>query len=525
MPVLTLPALTPPAVGTSVAGTPPATYTVQTVTTSGSLVARLTHALVTSVRWELNGAGTVTFTLNTNDPQCNAIDLTTGIPGTEIQVYRNATLLFWGVVTRARAGKKDTEFQGQGLLWYFSRRFIGKPRTNYLLNPSFETGTVGSLPTSWTNSSVTTAAIVTNNDVLGSRAVQLNENTSGLDHFIYQGVATSYNASAPFVLSAWVYISSAHWVGPAVDNFGLAAVALNGVTAIGYWNVPIDDSTPQDQWVRLSMQVGRPPGVTSIQVRLYAPGSWTVWDAVQLVLPESLSYPNTDQGEIIESLSVHGQSTAENKSSLNIGRSHTVTGVVRNRTWQFDDHQNYLDAMKEFVGVQSGVDIDVAITSSTRTLTVYYPQKGVVSPTVTLTYPGSGLTDFSLDVDGERVSTSVTLLSNTASGPDREEFNSTDASSLAGLILEAIETGPTGSVVNDLSSIAALRLSQLRKPLKIVSVTTADTSLIGSLVVGDNVTLSINYGWVQFSATQRVVAIDLNPRTETMVLTLNEAPS
>lgn len=92
------------------------------------------------ITWVLNGHGALSFSLSVEDPAVYEV-----VPiETEIQVWRGKTLIWWGVVVRARSSTTQVSFQAVTLEWYFTRRVIGKIPKDYLYdNRGFEDGERG----------------------------------------------------------------------------------------------------------------------------------------------------------------------------------------------------------------------------------------------------------------------------------------------------------------------------------------------------------------------------------------------
>lgn len=152
---------------------------------------------------------------------------------------------------------------------------VAEPTTNLVTNPSFETGTTG-----WTlnNASGTASDARTSlYNHTGSYAVRLTGSPTGANDFYYTTV-TGLAASTAYAISAWVFVRS--FTGAAQNSLGLYAYDTLDSGTTGR-NTTITAGT--SGWVRHTVVVTTTAAVGShtIQIRLYSPNGYTVWDAVQ----------------------------------------------------------------------------------------------------------------------------------------------------------------------------------------------------------------------------------------------------
>ena len=89
-----------------------------------------------AIEWSLNEPESFSFTLPTLDPQGFGISA----PDQEVQVWRGDQLLIWGIIIRPMAKTDVIEYQCRGLGWYFTKRIVGRAKTNLAPDGSFEAG-------------------------------------------------------------------------------------------------------------------------------------------------------------------------------------------------------------------------------------------------------------------------------------------------------------------------------------------------------------------------------------------------
>lgn len=496
-------------------------YEVKVVDQSGSSYGTLDDAKLGRLSLELNGVGAVEITLATNDPDAALMVL-----GREVQIfYQGGTdPLWWGVIIRPQAGLHETTWQCAGLMWYLAHRFMGRAdRTNLLTNGDFEAGETG-----WTFSGVT-HAVETGIVLDGTKSEKLTGATA--DHSTYAiqtwtHPAGGYPTGDFLTASVWVYVASASYLGPALEDFGLVIRrrTASGAPLDAQWETgKINDDTVRDTWIPLEVGVANVVEGELVDVMLFPPHGVAYFDDVTLTYMESLSFgyplPAADVTDIIKGIVDYAQ--ADDKSDLNIGTAGSATGVTRQVAYQFEAHRNILDAIMEFVR-EGLVDIDIAITATTRTFTIYAPRKGSLYGT-TLELDVN-VADFTWSWDLEQGASSVVLLG-PGDGPDRPEGGAIDASFVGGAFTtEIVEQAPDNTTVGQLNQRAAERLAVAARP-EILEVTTLPgAGVIGNLTVGDTVPVDISTGWVGLTATYRVVRIEADLLKDQATLTLNAVP-
>lgn len=511
----------------------------------GNRYAELENAVIGSVSWELNAEGSASFELPTTDSKIDHCS----IPDREVQIWRGSQLLWWGVLVRGNADSQKATFQAVGLPWYFKRRYFGDAsRTNYINNYSFEDSykrwhftywPVGSWPKTPPTHSTSSVHVFH-----GTRALRLSMTTTGHNSYAYQFQEWTVPSTSPtgdvFTVTAWVFIPSSVYVGPAYQKRGLmiqrrsttvlhdnpTLAALGIYKPLGSRYVPISGGTPKDRWVRMETSIRLPyrSGATErIQVRLYPPNGVAYWDQVTLTVNEKTAFYNTDQATIVKGIVEHAQSTVHGKSDLNITTSCPATGVKRDRIYQHADHGNIREALDEFPTLAAGLEWDVEYSPATRVFKSFYPRKGVTRKDVVLEL-GRNAVAFAMDVDGEETANSIVVLGD-GQGSDREEAGAKDAAALGGLILEKVYNATPGSAIQSLSAQARRGLTRYKNPVTIPQVVTTEAAqdLIGVLKTGDIITVRGKYGWIDVDGQYRIIRITLDTATDQMTLDLNPA--
>lgn len=511
-------------------------YELVVVSQDGTPFGTLTNGRLNRISWELNGAGTAEVSLATTDEDAALMQ-----PGREVQVYYQGSTdpIWWGVIVRPQAGVRESTWQCAGLLWYFEHRFMGRAdRANLLENGDFEDG-----EDDWSFEGGVTHSIDTGTYHLdGSQSLKLEGATA--DHIgnavqIWTHPAGGYPILGDYITaSTWVYIPAGDYIGGALSDFGLVVVHRDaGGNAINSSVAEINDDTTKDTWIPLEAGVTNVlPGHT-VEVRLFPPHGTAYFDVVTLTYMESLSfgYPvnDTDVTDIIAGIVDYAQNRIfdHGKSDLDIGTAGDPTDVTRQIAYQFAEHRNILDAILEFVR-NGDCDISIEVTSTDRTFTVWpkntdtrTPKLGKGVDYATTLDLDVNVADFSWAVDLENGASSVVLLG-PGDGPDRPEGGATDTSLVGGAFtLEIVEQAPDNATIGQLDDRARERVAVAARP-EIFSVTTLPGSgVIGTLKVGDTVTVDIIHGWVSVSGTYRVAHIDADLIRDQATITLNVVPT
>jgi hypothetical protein len=497
-------------------------YEIRVVDTAGTNLGVLDDATISRFSWELNEPGSAEFSLATTDA-----DAALCLPGREVQIRKDGTLLWWGPIVRPQAGLHESSWQAAGLFWYFTRRFMGRAdRINLLTNGDFEAG-----EGSWTFNNGITHSLDTAIKVEGTQSLELvgtATNWSRSASQTYTHTTQYHPYGDALTASVWVYVDAAAELGGVIEGRGLRVLHRDADGKVVNDPItPIDEDTPRDEWVPIEVLIPAVKEDDTLDVRLYPPNGTAYFDLATLTLMESLAFwPSADVADIIEGIVLYAQDLApfdygHGKSDLNIDVSASATGVTVSRVYQFAEHRQVADAIQEFVR-QGVVDVDIAITATTRTLTTYAPRKG--SSYGTTLELDVNLADFTYSWDGESAAGAVVVLG-PGDGPDRPEGGASDPAFLGGLTLEYVESAPDDVTVGELDDRAAESLIVMSDPQILEVTTLPGVGIIGDLEVGDTVPVSIDRGWVQIDAIYRVVRIEVMPKTDQATLTLNVIPA
>lgn len=336
--------------------------------------------------------------------------------------------------------------------------------------------------------------------------------------------------------STWVYIPSADYVGGALNDFGLVAVHKDAAgNAIDAGVAEIGDDTTKNTWIPLEVSVSNVLEGHTVEVRLFPPHGVAYFDTVTLTFMESLGAPSseiptTDVTDIIGGIVAYAQdrlSFSHGKSDLNIDFAGDPSDVDRTVWYQFAEHRNVLDAILEYVR-QGICDIDIALTPTTRTFTVYpksadsrIPKMGKGTAYGTPLDLDVTVAEFEWAEDLENGASSVVLLG-PGDGPDRPEGGWTDDSLVGGAFtLEIVEQAPDNTTIGQLDERAKERLAVAARP-EIFNVTTLPgTGFIGDLVVGDTAAVDIARGWLTIDTDYRAVRIAADLLKDQATITLN----
>jgi hypothetical protein len=522
-------------IGTTATGSESApTWLLQVTDNRGTIATTLSNAEPDKITWTLNQPDDYTFHFPKNaytEAQIPTIGTAAG-GAKEVQIYRNGDLLSWGPVigVTGSGDQGKLEAHGAGVDWFLNRRFIDGPITNLLLNADFESGTTG-----WTASNTTFTAD-TGNFVVGAKSAKLITTLAGSDTRIQQTVAPAPNGVGKLVTaSAWFFIDS--FTAPAFGWLGLLLEGYkDGVFQKNNY-YPIDSATPRKQWTKAATTLWIPPNESwTIRVSLWGPQGTIHWDDCKVVAPESLSTAgltgsvNTpvDIARIVEYIVDFMQSTAYGKSALNIGGSSATTGVTMTKHYQFVDHVQFDQAMREFIERDDGVDYYVKITPKTRTFKTFAGKRGTDRhASVTLKYDvsspsTSNCTSYHFARDGGQCITRQTIIGED-NGPDREQGETADATQTGGVILQDVRQAPQGSKTASLQPLADERLGRYKEvPLAITMNLQGSSGLIPTIHCGDLVTVVISDGYVSVTGTYRIMTMTLDCPKNNLAVTVTK---
>lgn len=100
---------------------------VRVVNRQGGRITDLLNARVENMSWKLNDYGEARIIMPTSDESLKKVELVR----TEIQIWHEDDLAWWGVPWRIRGNAESTEIGCDGLLSYFERRYISYTSLNY----------------------------------------------------------------------------------------------------------------------------------------------------------------------------------------------------------------------------------------------------------------------------------------------------------------------------------------------------------------------------------------------------------
>lgn len=511
-------------------------------------VCALETAIPLEITEELNQTGSARVMLASNDP--NAGEALVG--EREIRIWRHGVIIFWGVIVRYEDDFKTITLQCMDLTWYYHRRYFGRAgRQNYFENHSFEQGLVGWLtgfqPVLETNPVAGPIEVRTDNRIVGQRALYMRTspgNPARLGMLAWQfqewtvnaGPTTNPYRGDTWTATAWCYVVGSEWEGPNDARIGMEIIRLSTTEVVTIDGtdypkilqqkmVPIDATTPRDKWIRMEAELDIPyrGEPEMIQVILRTPHGGVYWDEVTLTWDEQTSWWNTEQAVSFRGIAEHAQDPAYDKSDFNIDVFAPDTGIIRPEViHHHHDHENILDALREYTVLKDGFDMSIVVTPTTRTLRAWYPRKGARKPELALEY-GRNLTSCKLIRDGERVANSITVLAE-GEGSDREEGGAIDTSILdGGLTLEKVYHATPGTGVDSLQQQADRGLARFKTPMDALEVSTneAATAFISNLTVGDIVPVTVRVNHIDIQADYRVHKIVIDPKTESLTLTIN----
>ena len=536
----------------------------------------LSNAMVDSMTWSLNQSETFSFRMPLYDPLTAGIE----VVDQEVQIWRGNKLIIWGVIVRSNDSGGEMTYQCKGLMWYFTKRFIGNERDNYINNGSFERNDAwwypkyapselpeNQDPANWS------AEIVSDKSLTGypGRSMKLTSNgvmEFGIEanqFFMHEIDAADRPDGITWTAAAWVYVPSADWgeydadadevIGErnAAYNWGGEAAAhglhllrldptlIDDVAAEAGFTVPkvheivvasLSEDLERDQWVRLEVSLTSPSpdngGVRTdwMQVALHAPIGTVYWDEVSLVRNERLFYNDTPQEAIMYGLVEHGQDTAFGKSDLNIQfAAAQITDVTRTRTYDFFNRELISDALEEFSTVWNGADWSIeTYENGQRLFAAHHPMKGTRRPSSPLIL-GRNISKVSAANDGEALANRVAVMSDTGgTGSSRNEVMGYSVGVFgSGLVIEEAINAWKESPLDSLEGQMETALRSKRNGV-IPTLTTYEkmgTDLWYGLQTGDIVEVDCEYGGISVQGEHRILEITLDPETDQLDLTLN----
>lgn len=506
------------------------------------------------ILWTLDAPATCEF-----DIPIDAVDLDQlplpkpGIEPPEIQVYRNGHLIFWGPVIARRADSTERiwHYTAADPLWYLMKRNMGESeRHNYLGNSSFDVTAAG-----WTDVGSVSSSIDNVRYLIGGGSLNMTNpgSASGEDFKRKTFTISSGPLGLVLILTAWYYVDA--FANPAYSRRAafLGRVGATGPGSYGY--SILDVNTPLGTFLRMSTHVSMPPNTTeTIDARLYCPEGEVHVDGVTVTIMESLSFVNEnsagglgwDQTLIAQMTSryLSGALPVGNpytKSNVRIATAGAASGIKKERTYQFYDAQPGYQggvgsgALDEWPRANEGFDYRIDYDSPTvRTFRTYYPYVGeswaepfayvrvIVDDEVTDGgVPQLGIIGWEYPETIEGSATNIRELGGFGDGAGREEGTFSDPTALGGLTLELVESAPSGAPLDLLDNVAKQRGEQLARSITTPILRMAEPKdpitdevtvpLIGVLMPGDFLSVTLLDGSVGIFTTPRVTQVQLNP--------------
>lgn len=542
-------------------------WVAKSVIFTGGIVATYTAIANVKLVWLLDAEMVATFDIPFGTPDIDLLPTTgkTG-PPLEVQLFRNGHCIFWGPITARRGDTTERvwHYTAKDPLYYLRSRNMGQAkRKNYLTNGDFETNAVP-----WEAVGSFTPSIDGSRFVTGSASLRVAATDSGENFYRQRFTISSGPEGLALFLTAWVYVDI--FTAGAFGNRG-ALIARLGATGAGAQGIAtIDATTPaRGSFQRLSCHCVMPPNTTeTIETRIHAWDGEGNWDAVTVTVEESLSFIDInspggagwDQIQIAMMTSrylsgafpIGGTYT---KSDLQLPVSGVLSGIKKERNYQFVDHQPGYEggvgngALDEWCRSNEGFDFRIDIDSITkRTHRFYYPAVGQTWDTGMVTGDaGTSHTAFQLHrvLTGESLTganwgivklsyadtldgagTDICELGNSPIDSGREEGAFSDDGALGGLTMEIVEAAPSDAPIDLLDSIAAQTGARVAKVIETPVFTMVEprdpitqvvlVALIGVLLPGDIIPLDVldeTNGSVDvvYDDLFRVIQVTLNP--------------
>jgi hypothetical protein len=525
-----------------------ASYQVLVTNMAGVPYGEIANVAVQSITWELNGWGEATMTIPVTDAQAWEHFRPSYQTREEVQIWRNGTLIWWGIYVAATADEQTLTITCYGLLWYFSRRFFGPVHSNTM--PALLTnGTMDATPvtTGWTTVNVVATASASRRRT-GSQAMKLvTASAANVECFAYQSVNVPTPARTrplTMTLSAWQYMETLTIPHPA--NLAMV-IGPPGTTALIGTRVEPDD--PLGRWVYREATYIVPAGTAgTLSAVLYAPSTGTVyWDDARVTYEQmtgafegedwSDAYLRriVDYGAGLSGGGTEGTPVVWGAPVLKstLGMTWTGSGLAAGALrsdlwWNHADEAVIWQAMAELV-TRNVLDFEITWPSDgrSRTFTTYPPRKGTTKAGLAAE-GGRNIIAWRYDVDGRRLSNDVRVVARSP-GKVREVGQAGGPTVVTGPQLEHVINPAFEISGQPLIDQATVEVARLSEPVRVPQITVAaaiymgDTSEAGApLTVGDSIPVRIDSGWVQEAATRRVIKMTLHPENETLDLVFND---
>lgn len=435
----------------------------------------------------------------------------------EVQVYRDEKLMFWGVPVQRQWGAADSMVSVAlvDLSWWLTRRLCTQDALEDLVrNGGFEVGL-----TRWSKNNATVDATVFDT---GTQSAKL---TSLSSHITQQ---TTVDRAGTYAVSARVRVDNATFVGVGPESgLEVGAMAYTGVGggrdvyAYGY----VTGSTPRDQWVTLAGTVTLATdgpwtlfwkihgidgdlNVDNVHVRPYRIPRRT--EAAGIFAPEDI--PQTDTGRLARQL-VTGALVDLNFSVMGSDSGIEIDDEVG--AWDGVYAWEALDVLRR---IEFPIDWSLLITPTTRTIRIWTPATA-----------RNGLHAITLDPD--KVSSS----SGTDDGATARTVAwvigdggfsvSVDAGGWDGLRIDEVVRAPTGTPVAELDGVGRSHLGASLGRVQSLSVTTHEgaVEMIDTIQVSDRLLVDATVAGLADAGAWDVSARSIDPASDRMTLTMGLA--
>lgn len=494
---------------------------VKAVENDGTVLLALDRADPKVCSWVLNKPGRGVFAIHPLDAQAEELRTHT-LAGCEIQFWRDDECIWWGVPRSASLNKSELVYECAGLRDYFNELHFGPIETNYVDNGGFEDDL-----TDWDDPD-TIASVSTTVRYEGAKAALLEASAPGADEYIEQtqNFTSGVDGLAIFVSARFFWDSSAGTTPP-FEERGLVLYwdtgAIKGTDI--RWD-PITANTSKDQWVKLGTHINIGASLTNepVTVRLMATEG-CYWDDVVWTVEESVSTAldgQTDVSTFIASLLAYLEAKAPH---LNLALTNPSTGVKLIRAVQFYECLLAKDVFEDFSRMGAcDISIEIDTAGTTRTLTVHPGTKGSLKSSFPLAVDvddeeGSSLSfDWTSDFVESR---NYGIGMGEGQGATRDFAVASDLTALGGVRREFTVTAPPGTSKAALQALVETEVARRKRLVEIPANRVKAEGWLGQVVEGDTVPVVFNYGWAQLSANHRIIAQELDFKSDTILPVLN----
>lgn len=478
----------------------------------GTVVAEITDCNLGVISERLNGWPT--FDLEVPKASAVAADLQRVVR--EVQVFRGGgNPKFVGPILQRNADSNSgaMSLTCAGVGWYLSRRLGSNyPNGNLFINPRFDDGFMA-----WTNTGVTLDSF----HETGTQSVEFAGVSNGE---VRQTVAQTISGKVTVMIEARVFVAigaSGSWrlfcnVSGAPTS---AYTTIDAAGGAGAWRtvqvtLDVDMDTPTAYVYGGIDTVG---GTSMFVDRM---GCFVFTYGTDEVVEPELRQEAGDQVQHIRSV------IQDRNAGLNLGVSTAPTDQLVFWKPQADADVDAVEILNRYTKRDNGVEWSITATALTRTLTTWFPRKGrdIDAGEVTLRLVADGAeprncSGYSVGEDASEAVSEMTTL-----GDSLFRGISSDAAAWGGLKLQSLQQAPNGTDRNDLEGISLRALRTSIGDTQVLTLDVDDGDLMDVIVLGDRVTVVVDDFDIQIDGIYRVVERRLEPKTDSMRLTLNPEP-